>query len=125
MTPSGQVMEQAPSFLLVGQVDGSNQRAPSGPPLANIVCEMRQGRLEWRQTRYRRMALVGGNYTLGPDDRRHGFAQGLFFNRDVFPFAMRSSGGIHVFTTESTTLSPEIVRDLYEAALALPNEPSG
>jgi hypothetical protein len=92
------------------------------PPLGNLVCEVEEGRLIWTLYRYRRSFIPGSQYSIGPDDRRHGFYPPMFFSDAVYPFAFRDWGGVHIFQKEFQPLTPEAVQDLYAAALALPNE---
>lgn len=110
---------QRDDHVLYGVALGHNSRMGDEPPLGNLVCEVRDGRLEWACYRYRRAALMS-QYRLGPSDRRHGFSESQLFDTDVFPFAFRDWNGVHIFHKEVAALTPELVRDLYAAALALP-----
>jgi Protein kinase domain len=114
--------------LLYGVVGGWNRRTPRdvvdrASPLANLVCELVGDRLQWFLCRYRMFALgAGGGYTLGPENRRHGFERGDFESLHVFPYAFRDWGGIHAFKGQFEVLTPELIRELFMAALALPDD---
>jgi hypothetical protein len=109
--------------LLYGQVDGDNLRVANQPPLANIVCEVEEGRIVWTLYRYRRRVLPGTTaYLFGVANRRHGFTKSDFFSNVVFPHAFRDRLELHIFSKEASNLSPESVRDLYGAALSLPDD---
>ena len=123
-TDIGQGVQLRDDHLLYGDIEGHNRRMLDEPPLGNIVCEVRDGRLVWVLYRYRRTAFVGGSYRYGPENRRHGIPRHQFFGQDVYPSAFQNSG-LHVFQKESADVTPEAVMDLFAAALALPDEPQG
>ena len=52
--------------------------------------------------------------------RRFGFGLREFFGDADLPFAFRDWHGMHVFSKEGKTLTPEAVQELFASALALP-----
>ncbi len=84
-------------------------------PLANIVSEMVEGRIEWHLCRFTASPLVR-SYPYGPIDMEHGF------NRIVFAkergFMLRRA--MHIWTMRKEALTPEILLNLYREAMALP-----
>ena len=107
--------------ILYGQVDGRNPRSWNDEaPLGNIVCEVRAGRMVWILYRYRGSGLA--QFRLGPPDRQCGFPPQVFFGEHVYPYAFMEWTGMHVFQKDWKELTPEIVRDLYGSALALPKD---
>ncbi|MGH8981156.1 MAG: hypothetical protein ACRDWE_09080, partial [Acidimicrobiales bacterium] len=109
--------------LLYGEVDGENGRTISEVPLGNLVCEVREGRLLWTLYRYVMTGVVAATHGRPPSVRPVGYPKELFFNQNVYPYAFRD---LKVFGTVrqavDVPLSPEVVRDLYASALALPND---
>lgn len=108
------------ALILVGEVDGENRRHGDEPPLANVMCELVEGRIEWYLGRYRRAAAPGIN--LGSANRRFGFQEYEFYSSEVFPWAQRISVGTTIFQRTIKVFEPEDVIDLFTSALALPHE---
>ncbi len=76
----------------------------------------------WVIYRYRATVGAPAQYRLGPTDRPHGFPKMIFFTETVFQFAFSDSTAMHVFRNEWQELTPEVVRDLFASALALPDD---
>lgn len=105
--------------LLYGEVQGENRRRMDEPPLGNLVCEVREGRLVWTLYRYRD-AVGRATRQMA---RAHGFSSSTYFSEQVYPYAFRDWGGMHVFRRDvDTALTPEVVQSLYGSALALPGD---
>ena len=111
------------SHLLYGQVDGGNRRMDDEPPLGNVVCEVSAGRLEWIVYRYER-ANIGQpyDYPYGPENRHHGMLKDDLFDAKVYPYAFRGRTVGQLFQKTWQVLTPEGVRQLFAAALALPED---
>ena len=124
LVPTGVSSSVDPNqHVLYGEVDGENQRMEDEPPLANIVCEVHEGRLVWMLYRYRR-TITGSfeEYRFGPDNRRHGFSKHKFLGQNIYPYLF-GEGGIYLFRAEVIVqLTPIEVRNLFAAALALPDD---
>jgi hypothetical protein len=87
-------------------VAGSVYAAPTGEaPTANVVCEQRDGRLEWSLLRFEAHALMRDGYDLGPRDRPHGFQWPVFAQQRQY---MRQ-GGLHIWTMRQSRLTPEAI----------------
>ncbi|MBO4273341.1 serine/threonine-protein kinase [Microbispora triticiradicis] len=85
-----------------------------GPPVANIVCEMQDGRLEWFLLRFSVNPIVRLHvYNLGPADSEHGFPEPVFF--DQRPYMLM--GGMHVWQKRQQRLTPALVVQLLVEAM--------
>jgi serine/threonine protein kinase len=111
----------------VGMVHGKNRRSvnwakrdeetqPQYPArLSNIVAQFVNGRIEWKQYRFR-CRNKSRSYLLGPTDREHGLKYRYFF--DCLPFMNRQE-----FFGASVQIEPltvDSIVDYFAEALALP-----
>ncbi len=102
-------------ILIGGQVNGGNRRHRGEIPLANIVSELRDGRIEWFLLRFRASGF--GRYRSPVDlDIEHGFPQEVF-RRERFRMLHPA---VHIWSMNRQPLSAETFLTLFQAALALP-----
>lgn len=99
-------------LLIAGEVH-LDDVGTSGQPHSNVVCEERNGRLEWHLLRFRANALVGNNYNLGPRDRPHGFSLRTFSEERAY--MVRHA--LHIWQMDKRALTPQVVVELLEEAI--------
>jgi len=83
------------------------------PPSANIVCELRGGRLVWSLLRFEASAIVR-RYEFGPHDRPHGFDWPIFARER----AHMLNPGMHVWRMQQDLLTADVVVDLLREAIS-------
>jgi hypothetical protein len=98
-------------LVLAGLV---HARRPTGQaPLANIVCELCDDRLQWSVLRFTASGLAG-RYEYGPRDRPHGFHRQIFARQRAH--MIRS--GMHVWNMQRTPLTTDSVVELLREAIS-------
>jgi hypothetical protein len=112
--PEEMAADREDPILIAGQINGGNRRHRGEVVLANIVSELRDGRVEWSILRFRPSGL--GRYELGPLDAEHGFGPEVF-RRERYPMLIP---GLRLWTMDRQLLSAEALLALFRAALALP-----
>jgi hypothetical protein len=101
-------------LVLAGEVHATSSAGSDLGIVANVVCEERNGRLEWQLFRLRASALTRlERYRLGPYDREHGFSATSFMQERVYMVYP----AMHVWQLDKAPLNEEIIARLLEEVL--------
>lgn len=79
----------------------------------NVICELRDGRLQWSLLRFTVSPLVGDRYELGPLDRPHGFGLDQFARERVHMI----NRALHVWQLQQRQLTAQVMVELLSEAI--------
>jgi hypothetical protein len=101
-------------LVLAGEVHATSSDGSDLGIVANVVCEERNGRLEWQLFRFQASALARPEeYRLGPYDRKHGFEINSFVQERVHMV----HPAMHVWRLDKAPLNGEVIARLFEEVL--------
>lgn len=105
--------EQDP-IIIAGEIHATNWRLQGADRLANLVAEVRDGRIAWFIYEFMRSALVA-QYSLGSHDRPHGFDQSAFRQERIYMI----NSGMHIWTKSVVQLDGGALAQLFVRAMEL------